>query len=283
MNEDLKNKVAIITGSSMGIGKAIAEELATRGVNLVLNGRDPEKLKITEAELRSRGAKVISVIADVRSPDECNKLVNDCIETFGRVDILVNNAGVTSRGSIEQMNPNVLHQVMDTNFLGSVFPTQAALPYLKKTKGHVIFINSIAGFVSIPYSSLYSCSKIAQSAMVDALRIELEGTGIHIGIAYCSFVQNDSRKKILEHNGKWVYLPQRKNVLRDKPLHVARRIVDMITSRSPKIIFTFIGKLTYFIERTFPWLIRLIFRFNRRKVRDEYTFIGGDMVYKATA
>ena len=141
-----KDKVAIVTGSSMGIGKAIARELAQNGVNIILNGRDKEKLINTELELLKEGYDVTAVCADVRSANQCRFLINRTIKKYGKIDILTNNAGMSSRGTIEQMATFNFEALMETNYNGAAFMSKYAVPHLKKTNGHIIFINSVGGF-----------------------------------------------------------------------------------------------------------------------------------------
>ena len=99
----LKNKVALISGSSMGIGKAIAIELASRGAKIILNGQDVEKLYRTETELRTKGLQATAVAGDIRNAEACKFLIEETVHHYGKLDILVNNAAVSSRGSVAEM------------------------------------------------------------------------------------------------------------------------------------------------------------------------------------
>ena len=153
MRNYLNDKVVLVTGSSMGIGKAIAWELAKQGAEVMLNGRDDDKLEGAESEFFANGYNVKAAIADIRKQDQCKFLIDEVIKKYGRLDILVNNAGVSSRGSIENSADKNFTILSETNFTGAAHLSKYAIPHLKKTKGHVIFINSIAGFRGMPFNS----------------------------------------------------------------------------------------------------------------------------------
>ncbi len=127
----LKDKVALVSGSSMGIGKAIAFELANQGAKIVLNGRDPEKLNRVKSEFLEFGFDTIAIQADIRYPDKCRQLIETAMVEFGRLDILINNAGMSSRGSIEDMADTNLTILSETNYTGAAHLSKYAIPYLK--------------------------------------------------------------------------------------------------------------------------------------------------------
>jgi NADP-dependent 3-hydroxy acid dehydrogenase YdfG len=135
-----KNKVALITGSSQGIGKAIALELAKKGWVVVLNGRKQEKLEIVRSEIEKIGGTAHAIAADVSNFHETQNLIKETIERCGQLNFLINNVGVSSRGYISELHPDVLQQVFASNVNGCIFPTQLALAELRKSKGSVIFI-----------------------------------------------------------------------------------------------------------------------------------------------
>lgn len=274
----LKNKVALISGSSMGIGKAIAFSLAEQGAKIVLNGCDEKKLERVKNEFLRLGFEVISVAADIRYPVYCKMLVKRAIAKFGRLDILVNNAAVSSRGSVEDMAATNFKVLADTNFLGSASLSKYAVPYLKETKGHIIFINSAGGFRGMPFNSAYSVTKMAQAGIADALRIELNDAGIHVGIAFVGFTENDPKKKILDVYGSWVYLPERTNIKLVNPHSVAQSIALMIIHRKNKITLTGLGKFSNFAFRYLPQLSNWLLLINRNKIEREFTLIGGQQV-----
>lgn len=255
----LDNKVAIITGSSMGIGKAIAIALAKKNVKIVLNGRNPERLGKTATELRSLGYEILAVQADVGNYQECENLIEQTIEKYGAIDILVNNAGLAMEGTIANTSPEVFEKVFHTNILGVLFPTKAALSHLKKSRGSVVFTGSIAGFMGLPDYSAYSATKMSLTALVQSLKIELAGTGVHVGINYVGFAENDENKTFLNHEGKIEKMPIRKQFKRMPLDVVAAHFVNSIEHRKYRQTLSFLGKMTYFLQRFFPrifeWLM----------------------------
>lgn len=274
-NAYLKNKVALVSGSSMGIGKAIAWDLAQLGVKVVLNGRDSERLENAKFEFLDKGFKVDTSVADIRMQNECKYLVNEVIRIHGQLDILINNAGISSRGSIERSSDKNFTVLSETNFTGAAHLSKYAIPHLKKTKGHIIFINSVAGFRGMPFNSAYSASKMAQAALSEALRIELWDYGIHVGIAFVGFTQNDPNKKILDVDGSLVYLPKRTNMKLATQESVAQSIRKMIEKRTNRITLTGLGNLANFTIRYLPKLSSWLLRLNREKIKNQYTMIGG--------
>ena len=272
----LKNKVALVSGSSMGIGKAIAIELATNGARVIINGTDLEKLYRTEGELKMKGLDVTAVAADIRDSERCKFLISETIRQYGKLDVLVNNAGVSTRGSVAEMAETNLKILAETNLMGSAYLSKHAIPHLKDTKGHIIFINSVGGFRGMPFNSAYSVTKMAQSGLAEALRIELYDYHIHVGIAFVGYTENDPKKKILDVDGTWVYLPQRNNIKLTKPSSVAQSIGRMITHRQNRVTMTGLGLFSEFAIRYLPRLSNWLLLMNRNRIERQFTLIGGE-------
>lgn len=273
-----EGKVAVVTGSSMGIGKAIALAFAQIGALVVLNGREKDKLYATEQEFLDMGFPVMAVPADIRFPMQCKYLIHKTIERYGRIDILVNNAGLSSRGSVEDMATKNIKLLIDTNYSGTAYLSKYTIPHLRKTRGHLIFINSVGGFRGMPYNSAYTASKAAQAALAEAMRIELHDSGIHVGVAYVGYTENDPHKKILDTDGHWIYLPKRNNLRLATRESVARKIIKMVRTRSSKIVLTPLGNFTAFMIRYLPNLSEWLLKINRERINREFTAIGGQKV-----
>lgn len=263
----LAGKVAIITGSSQGIGKALARELGGLGVRVVLNGRRATRLAEAEAALAEEGLTVTALAGDISDASFAQRLVAHAVETFGQLDILVNNAGAANRGPLAEVAPDSVHTLVNVNLIGSIFPTQAALPHLRATKGSVLFISSLAGLHGLPYNGLYSSTKQALTALSESLRIEESPYGVHVGIAYVGFTANDPRKVILDTDGKPVYLPAREGLRLQAPETVARQLRHMLESRRRKRVFTAVGWGLAFAQRWIPRVIDWALTRNLTKVR----------------
>jgi short-subunit dehydrogenase len=261
----------------MGIGKAIAIALAADGAFVVLNGRDRHKLMKTETELRSLGHEVIAVTADIRTPELCRYLVEQAIKRYGKLDILVNNAAVSGRGAVAEMADGNYKIMGETNYNGSAHLSKYAVPHLKKSKGHIIFINSAGGFRGMPFNSAYSATKMAQAGLAEALRIELFDSCIHVGVAFVGFTENDPRKTILDVDGSWVFLPKRTNIKLAKPQAVAESIRKMVVHRKKRITLTSLGRFTDFATHYLPRFSDWLLWVNRHKIKSQFTLIGGEV------
>lgn len=252
--KDFKNKVVIITGSSRGIGLALAKALAQLGAHLVLNGRNVERLNAAKEEVDQYGIKTIAISCDIGEKEGSELLVKKTLDTFGRIDVLVNNAGLAMEGKIENTDLKVFEKVFHTNILGVLYPTQAALPYIKETKGSIIFTGSIAGFMGLPEFSAYSASKMALTALTQSLRIELANTEVHIGLIYVGFAENDAEKTFLNSKGEVEKMPIREGFKRMPLETVAHQFIDVIKKRKNRKILSGIGLGTSFMHRFFPAL-----------------------------
>ncbi len=247
-------KVAIITGSSMGIGKATAYKLAAHGVKIVLNGRDEAKLEKIKSEMIAKGYEVIAVKGDVTTPHDCEKLINTTIATFGKLDILINNAGISMRGNFETLDISVFEKVYDTNILGAVYPTKFALPHIKSSKGSIVFISSVAAIRGLPSISVYCSAKMAITAIAESLKVELSGTGIHVGIVHVGFTQNEADKKTMDADGKLIPIEDRSTKKAQTTTEVAQVIFKNIKRRQFKTVISFLGKMNAFTNKILPRL-----------------------------
>jgi short-subunit dehydrogenase len=169
----LNNKIIIITGASSGIGKALAEEFARRGANLVLAARQYVTLcEIAQTLQDQYQIKAVAVQCDVAIESDCEHLVQQALTTFGKIDILVNNAGISMRALFKDADVQVLKTLMDVNFWGTVYCTKYVLPEIIKTQGSIVGVSSIAGYKGLPGRTGYSASKFAMNGFLDALRVE---------------------------------------------------------------------------------------------------------------
>jgi NAD(P)-dependent dehydrogenase (short-subunit alcohol dehydrogenase family) len=258
MNNPFQGKVALITGSSQGIGKAIAMELGSLGARIALNGRNQSKLEKANQELIQSGIKTLVVQGDITCFKDCEQIISRIILEFGRLDILVTNASITAAGNFADMPIDIFKTAMDSLFYGSVFPIKAALPELIRVKGQIILISSLAGLFGLPKYSAYSAGKMALTGFTQSLQSEMRNSGIHIGIAYIGFTRNDKEKKVLNVSGEWCQVPERPPVFQQIPEKVAKGISRMIRRRQNRKVFSVVGKIQIRIIRFTPWLFRMI-------------------------
>jgi len=263
--KNYEGKVAVITGSTLGIGKSIARALAEQGAKVVLNGRTVERLEAVRADFAQAGHTVAAIPGDVSQPEDCQNLIDQTIETFGRLDILITNAGMNMWGRVEDTEPLALKKVMDINFFGTIWTIQAAIPHLRQTHGSVIMIGSIAAFRGLPLNAVYSASKRALTPMAEAMKTELEGSGIHIGLAYVGLTEVEPEKKVLDTSGNPVSKPTIKSANPEPIENVTRRVLQMLERRTFKRTFTPLGKLNNLVNRIAPGIAQWALRRNYRK------------------
>jgi len=269
-NNNFTGKVAIITGSSMGIGKATAFLMAQHSVKIVLNGRDEEKLQRVKTEMLSKGYEVIAVRGDITLTEDCERLIKTTIDTYGRIDILINNAGISMRGNFETLDMSVFKKVIDTNILGALYPTKYAIPHIKASKGSVVFISSVAGIRGLPGISVYCSAKMALTAIAESLKVELNGIGVHIGIVYVGFTQNEADKKTMDADGKLIPIEDRSNKKANTTEQVAKEIFKNIRKRRFKTIISFLGKMNEFTNKLLPRLTDKILVRSTKSAKDMY-------------
>jgi len=189
----LKGKTAIITGSSRGIGKAIAFKLGKMGANIVINGSSPsDALKKTEEELKEAGINVITVVADVRKNEDVEAMINTAVETFGSLDILVNNAGVTKDKLMMRMTESDWDDVLDINLKGAFLCTKAASKIMMKQRsGKIINITSVVGITGNPSQTNYAASKAGLIGLTKSTAKELASRGINCNAVAPGLIETD--------------------------------------------------------------------------------------------
>ncbi len=178
---NLEGQVALITGSSRGLGLALAREFAQRGAHLVICARQTEPLENARQQLAALGTEVLAIPCDVSNQEQVQNMVRQTIDHFGQIDILVNNAGIITVGPQQTMTLSDYQDAMNIMFWGSVYTTLAVLPHMRARKsGHIVNITSIGGKVSVPHLLPYSCAKFASVGFSEGLHAELAKDDIHI-------------------------------------------------------------------------------------------------------
>jgi dehydrogenase/reductase SDR family member 7B len=247
-----KDKVIIITGASSGIGKACAVEFAKMGAKVSLAARNTEKLSETEKLCMQFGGKVLIVKTDVSKESDCRNLIDQTIQTFGKIDILINNAGISMRALFQDLDLIVLKRLMDVNFWGTVYCTKFALPHLLESKGSAVGVISVAGFRGLPARTGYSASKFAIQGFFEALRSETLKTGLHVLIAAPGFTASNIRNTALVNDGS----EQGESPRNEEKMMTAEKaayyIVKAVRKRKRYVILTLQGKMTVLVNKFFP-------------------------------
>ena len=174
----LKDKVAIVTGSSKGIGLGIAQAFHREGAKLCIVSRHPEEGESVAKELGSEDGMSIYRRVDVKNIDDIKMMIDDTVETFGKLDCLVNNAGYFIAGNIEEISEDDWDYIQNTNLKSTFLCCKYAIPHLKKTKGNIINISSMAGVQGFLESAAYAPTKAGQLAITRGIAIDFGKDGI---------------------------------------------------------------------------------------------------------
>ncbi|HZH73907.1 MAG TPA: SDR family oxidoreductase [Mariniphaga sp.] len=250
----MQKKVVVITGASSGIGKALAERYAAEGWNLVLAARREDRL--LELKKLLSHTNVVVVKTDVTVEADCNHLIEEAVKNFSRIDVLINNAGISMRALFEYTELKVLHQLMNVNFWGTVYCTKFALPHLLKTKGSLVGVISIGGYIGLPGRSGYSAAKFAVRGFLQTIRTEHLKDGLHVLIAAPGFTTSEIRKTALVANGHQQGGTPRNEDKMMSAEACAGHIYTAVRKRKRDLILTFVeGKLTVFLSKFFPALV----------------------------
>jgi short-subunit dehydrogenase len=258
-----RENVAVITGASAGIGKELALQLADQGAWLVLSARNRDSLEEAAAECRKRGGKALAIAADVGKEKDCKKLIDGAVKEYGRIDTLVCNAGLSMWARFDEMkSPQPFEEIMQVNYMGSVYCIFYALPHLKQSKGRLVGVSSLAGKTGVPTRTGYSASKHAMVGLFDSLRVELAGTGVSVTVIYPGFVATEIRERALGQDGK--PLGKGNSPVRESEVmtaeECARIIVRAIGRRQREEVMTLRGKIGQWVKLIAPGLVDRIAR-----------------------
>jgi len=252
------SKVVLITGGSSGIGKSIGEFLYHKGFVVYGTSRNPERILNSLFPL---------VALDVRNVGSIHAAVAKIIATSGKLDIVINNAGVGITGPLEEIPTEEIKNNFETNFFGPIEVMKAVLPQMRKQQsGLIINVTSIAGYMGLPYRSVYSASKGALELITEALRMEVKSFGIKItNVAPGDFATNiaSGRFHAPVINGSAYEIPYG-NTLKTMDEHVdtgsnpnemAEAVYKIIQAKKPKIHYkvgVFMQKFSIILKRALP-------------------------------
>ena len=198
----LSGKVALVTGSSQGIGQAIAERLAAEGADVVVNYHShPEEADAVKANIEKLGRRAVSLGADLGTVAGCQQLINDGVAALGQIDLLVNNAGVEKNASFWDVTEHDYDLVMNTNLKGPFFVTQAFVRHLqtRKAPGKIINISSVHEDLPFPHFTAYCASKGGEKMMMRNLSIELAPLNITINNVAPGAIETPINTKLLNN------------------------------------------------------------------------------------
>ncbi len=192
---------------------------------------------------------------------DCKNLILTAVERFGKIDVLINNAGVSMRALFQDVDLNVLKELMDINFWGTVYCTKYALPHILEQKGSIVGVSSIAGIKGLPGRTGYSASKFAMRGFMESIRIENLKKGLHVLVAHPGFTASNIRVTSRSGDGSQQGESPRNEGKMMSSEEVAKRIYEAVKKRKYHLVLTFQGKATVIINKFFPkWLDKMVYK-----------------------
>jgi short-subunit dehydrogenase len=263
-----RGKGVFITGASSGIGAALAREMAARGANLALVARRKDRLEALAAELggATPETKVIALAADVTRDGSLEEAAATAEQALGSIDVTVANAGFAVVGPLVRLDLAAYRRQLETNVFGVLRTVYATLPALRRARGRLAFMGSVAGHVPTPAVSPYNMSKFAVRALAECLRDELRSVGVTVTLISPGFVVSDIGRVDNEGNLRDRDTSKSPPWMRMPTAEAARQIASAIAAGRREAIITGHGKAAVFLYRHFPWLIQAALR--RRRKRD---------------
>lgn len=195
----VRNKIALVTGASSGIGEAAALALAADGASVAVSGRRKERLESLVKRIEEAGGKGLALPGDVSVEADATKAIEDAVAHFGGLDILINSAGVNEAGGIESLSLDLWRKVIDINLMGTLYCCKAAVPALKaRGGGDIINISSTAGRRAAAAFAAYATSKFGLTGLTESLRQEVGGAGIRVCIIEPGATQTEIAESITD-------------------------------------------------------------------------------------
>ncbi|MBX2964136.1 MAG: SDR family oxidoreductase [Cyclobacteriaceae bacterium] len=250
------NQIIWITGASSGLGRAMALAFARQGATLALSARRTELLESLVNEIDAQGGKAKAYPVDVTQEENIQQCVQHIITDFGKLDVAIANAGAGVIGSIEKLSQTEWQRQLTLNVTGLALTCKHALPHLRKTKGQIVLLGSVAAFIPNPGVGAYGASKAAVHSIGETLQVELAGSGVSCTTIHPGFV--DSNITRVDNDGN--FNPDAKD---PRPANLmwptekaARVMVNAIAKRKKVYVFTGHGKFMVTIAKYFPGIAR---------------------------
>jgi short-subunit dehydrogenase len=263
--EEVRGQVVLITGSSRGLGLALAHEFARLGGKLVICARDERELETARTRLASTGTEVLAVRCDLTNSEDVQNLIREANARFGRIDILVNNAGTIQVGPLAAQTVVDFEEAMDVIFWGTVYPTLGVLPQMVARRGgRIANITSIGGKVAMPHLLPYDCAKFAAVAFSEGLRAELAKDGVKVTTVVPGLMRTGSHvnayfKGDNQSEYTWFSLGATLPLVSIDAMRAARKIVQAVREGRAEIILTPQAKLLAMFHGLFPGLTADLF------------------------
>jgi len=255
-----------ITGASAGIGRATALRLARNGDALLICARRSDQLHAVADEIRAAGGQAVPIVADVTRVGNMDRFITAAVDRFGRLDVIVCNAGFGIAGTIDEVTPDQMRELVDINYMGTFYATRAAMPVFRRQgAGHVIIVSSIVGKRGVPYMGAYAATKFAQVGLAECLRSELVGSNIHVSVVYPVSTDTEFFDVMSQRTGTLV---TRAAGPRQRASVVADAIAGAIDRPVPEVFPHFKSRALVWANTFAPGFTdRVVKRFGRKSVR----------------
>lgn len=210
MKDGLTGKAAVVTGSSKGIGYAIAEAMVRAGMDVVVSARDADEVRAAAERLSNgSGGRAVGEACDVRRPDEVRRLIGRAVAEFGGLDVLVNNAGVGAFAPVAEMGIEKWDQIIETNLSGVFYCCHEAIPHLKERGGGwIINIASLAGKNAFAGGAAYNASKFGLVGFSEALMLDVRHDGIRVNYIMPGSVNTQFGDQSRPEDSDWMIQPE---------------------------------------------------------------------------
>lgn len=259
-------KTVVVTGAAGGIGLAFARRFGQGGARVAMLDVKATQVKASAGLLSGEGIDAIAIECDVSDAQSVTLAISRVMEVFGGVDVLINNAGISARAAFEKTHLAVFHRVMGINFFGALYTTKASLGSLKRSKGLIITISSLAGFSPLLGRTAYTASKHALHGLFDSLRSELRGTGVGVLIVCPGFTVTGIGTSALDGDGSITRHPQSVVGKPALPEQVADQVFRAAQKNRRFLVLTPVGHLTRLVNKVSPILYEFLMV---RSVRSE--------------
>jgi len=259
------DKVAIVTGGSAGLGRALGDALAAAGARVVLASRNPDRLQAAVTEITGQGNAAFGVPTDVTQDADVSALIERTIAEYGRIDVLINSAGCSDRGHALETPPERFQELLELNFLATVRCCRAAAPHLIKAKGHLVNVGSLASKSASRLLGAYPASKFPVAAYSQQLRHELGPQGVSV-LLVCPgpIAREDSGSRYDEQSSDLPTAAKQPGagvkLKRIPPALLAAKILRACQRRRPELVVPNKARILFAIAQLSPgigdWLLK---------------------------
>jgi len=259
--EFFRDKVVLVTGASSGIGEELGWQLGQAGAKLTLTARRKERLESLAQRIAAAGKpRPLVVECDVTRDGELERAVEETVHQWGKLNIVIANAGFGVVGGLKKLSLEDYRRQFETNVFGVLRTLYAALPEIEKSKGNVVLLGSVSGWLASPGASPYVMSKFAVRALADSITPELRLSGVKVTLISPGFVASEIRQ--VDNQGKlqtgakdpipaWLVVSAEK---------AARDILRAVAKGKREAIVTGHGKAMVALQRFTPWILRSVFK-----------------------